>query len=190
MAIPGTVRAGDTITWSEARTVDLIGNPAGSDAWAATAYLRFNASAEALTVSGVARSDGGWDFTVSATTSAAMNSGQWFWQVVLTKASEVITLGAGSFTVQPSLSYSGSAAAFDGRSQAEKDLEAVSEAIRALIAKGARQYSIGSRSFTSIDLPQLMEREAQLKAIVNREKKAEKIAAGLGDPGNLFVRFG
>lgn len=35
-----------------------------------------------------------------------------------------------------------------------------------------------------------MEREAQLKAIVAREKAAEKVAAGLGDPRNLFVRFG
>lgn len=190
MAIPAAVRAGDTIQWSEARTVDLIGNPAGSDAWAATAYLRFNASAEAVTVNGVARSDGGWDFTVSATTSASMNAGTWYWQVVLTKASEVITLGAGSFTVEPSLAYTGTAAAFDGRSQAEQDLEAVTAAIRAIISKGVKQYTIGSRSFTSADLPQLMEREAQLKAIVNREKKAEKIAAGLGDPGNLFVRFG
>ena len=34
-----------------------------------------------------------------------------------------------------------------------------------------------------------MQREAQLKAIVAREKAAEKVAAGLGNPGNLFVRF-
>ena len=47
-----------------------------------------------------------------------------------------------------------------------------------------------SRSFTSNDLGQLMEREAQLKAIVARERAAEKVAAGLGDPRSLFVRFG
>jgi hypothetical protein len=34
-----------------------------------------------------------------------------------------------------------------------------------------------------------MQREAQLKAVVARERAAEKIAAGLGNPGNLFVRF-
>ena len=56
--------------------------------------------------------------------------------------------------------------------------------------KGAKQYTIGNRSFTAIDLAQLMEREAQLKAIVARERAAEKVAAGLGDPRNLFVRFG
>jgi hypothetical protein len=35
-----------------------------------------------------------------------------------------------------------------------------------------------------------MEREAQLKAIVARERAAEKVAAGLGNPGTMFVRFG
>jgi len=36
----------------------------------------------------------------------------------------------------------------------------------------------------------LMEREAQLKAIVARERAAEKVAAGLGNPHSLYVRFG
>jgi hypothetical protein len=35
-----------------------------------------------------------------------------------------------------------------------------------------------------------MQRESQLKAIVAREKAAEKVAAGLGDPRSLYVRFG
>ena len=52
-----------------------------------------------------------------------------------------------------------------------------------------KQYSIGNRSYTSNDLGLLMQREAQLKAIVARERAAEKIAQGLGDPRNVFVRF-
>ena len=36
---------------------------------------------------------------------------------------------------------------------------------------------------------ELIKRESQLKAIVNRERAAEKVAAGLGDPRSVFVRF-
>jgi hypothetical protein len=58
-----------------------------------------------------------------------------------------------------------------------------------LLADGAKQYSIGSRSFTSLDLSELMERESRLKSDVKREQMADLIANGLGNPHNLFVRF-
>jgi len=65
----------------------------------------------------------------------------------------------------------------------------VQAAIRAIISGQAKQYSIGNRSFTKLDLGQLMERESMLKAEVKREQKAALIANGLGNPHNLFVRF-
>ena len=87
------------------------------------------------------------------------------------------------------LSYTGSPGALDGRTQAETDLTAVQTAIRAIVAGGAKQYSIGNRAFTKLDLSELMERESRLKAEVKREQKAQLIANGLGNPHNLFVRF-
>jgi hypothetical protein len=103
---------------------------------------------------------------------------------------EVTTIATGSSDVLPSLAYTGTPAALDGRSQAEQDLDAVQAAIRALVTRGAKSYTIGGRSWTSNDLGLLMQREAQLKAVVARERAGEAVAAGLGDPGNLFVRFG
>ena len=75
-----------------------------------------------------------------------------------------------------------------GRTQAE--LDEVRAAIRAIVTKGFKSYTIGSRRFDAADLGQLMQRESQLKSIVAREQAAEKVAAGLGDPRSLFVRFG
>jgi hypothetical protein len=189
MTIPAAIRAGDTVAWTLAATTDALGNSISSASWTLTTYFRTAVSGEAVTAVGVADSSGGWTFTIAAGTTAGMDAGTWYWQAVATDGSSTITIGSGSLTVQPSLAYSGTAAAFDGRSQAEQDLEAVQAAIRSIISGKSKQYSIGTRSFTSIDLPQLMQRESQLKAIVAREKRAEKIAAGLGDPGNLFVRF-
>lgn len=190
MPIPAELRAGDTVQWIESAAVDLDGNTATSAVWTLTTYLRYNATNEGATVVGTARSDGGWTNTISASTSGGFDTGTWSWQSRISSGATVITTGSGVFRVLASLSYAGSPTAFDGRSQAEQDLEAVQAAIRAIVSKGAKAYTIGSRSFTYADLGQLMEREAQLKAIVARERAAEKVAAGLGDPRSLFVRFG
>ncbi len=169
--------------------MDLSGAAATSATWTLTSYLRTNTAAEGATVVGTARSDGGWDMAITATTTGGFDAGEWQWQTRISSGATVITIGAGSTTVLASLSYAGSPDAFDGRSQAQQDLDAVQAAIRAIISKGSKQYTIGSRSYTAQDLGLLMQREAQLKAIVAREKAAEKVAAGLGDPRNLFVRF-
>lgn len=190
MPVPAEIRAGNTIQWVEPAQVDLNGDVATSSGWTFTTYLRTNTASEGATVVGVARSDGGWDMSISASTSTGFDAGPWYWESRITSGAVVITVGDGTTLVVPSLSYAGSPGAFNGQSQAEQDLAAVQAAIRAIITKGAKQYSIGGRSFTSIDLGHLMQREAELKAIVARERAAEKIAAGLGDPHNLFVRFG
>ena len=189
MTVPAELRAGDTVQWIEPATVDLSGAAATSAAWVMTTYLRTNTAAEGATVVGTARADGGWDMAISASTTTGFDAGVWSWQTRISSGATVITVGTGSTVVLASLSYAGSPDAFDGRSQAEQDLAAVTAAIRAIVAKGAKQYTIGSRSYTYQDLGALMQREAQLKAIVAREKAAEKVAAGLGAPGNLFVRF-
>jgi hypothetical protein len=190
MTVPATIRAGTTVGWVEPPTVDLDGNAATSASWTLISYLRTNTASEGATVTGTARADGGWDMAITATTSSAFDAGTWYWETRATSGATVLTVGSGTTLVLPGLNYAGTPGAFNGQSQAEQDLVAVQAAIRALVSKGAKQYSIGSRSFTSIDLGQLMEREAQLKAIVARERAAEKVAAGLGDPRSLFVRFG
>jgi len=190
MTVPATIRAGDTVAWVEPAALDLDGNAATSAAWTFTTFLRFNAASEGATVTGTARADGGWDMAITANTSAAFDAGVWSWQSRITSGATVITVGSGTTQVLPGLNYTGTPAAFNGQSQAEQDLAAVQAAIRAIVSKGAKSYTIGTRSFTSNDLGQLMQREAQLKAMVARERAAEKVAAGLGDPRSLFVRFG
>jgi len=178
------------VQWIEPAATDPAGEPATSASWTLQISFRTNTAGEGATVNGSARSDGGWDVAISAATTTSWDAGTWYWQTKITSGSDVVIVGSGTTTVLASLDYTGAPTAFDGRSQVEKDLEAVQAAIRAIISKGAKQYSIGSRSYTSQDLGQLMQREAQLKAIVARERAAEKAAQGLGDPMNMFVRFG
>ena len=189
MSIPAGIRAGDTVTWTDGATVDRAGNTLDSATWTLTYYLRANVASEGATVVGSADGAGSWDFTISAATTADFDAGTWYWQAIATDGSTTLTIGAGTFTVLASLSYTGTPAAFDGKSQAETDLAAVQAAIRAIVVRGAQQYSIGSRSFSALNLKELMERETYLKSVVARERRAEKVAAGLGDPFNLYVKF-
>jgi len=186
--IPAQIRAGDTVKWRVDASKDNLGNAVDSASWTLTYYFRTNTASEGATVVGSAFGDG-WEFTLSAATSAGFDAGDWYWQAIATYGSETLTLGAGQLEVLAALNYSGTPGAYDGRSQAQQDLDAVQAAIRAIVTSGAKQYSIGSRSFTKLDLGELMERESRLKAEVKREQAADLIANGLGNPRNLFVRF-
>lgn len=193
MKIPSEIRAGDTVKWRDQPALDYLGNEITSATWTLTYFLRFNAASEGSTVVGSAF-ETGWQFSISAGTTGLFESGLWFWQAVATSGSDKLTLGAGQLNVLPSLSYTGTAAAYDGRSQAQKDLEAVQAAIRSIIAGGAvQEYWVGTgsggRKLRRMTLAELIELESKLKADVVREQRAEKIANGLGDPRKLYVRF-
>jgi len=189
MTIPATIRAGDTVSWRDDATTDSLGNAVGSSTWTLTTYLRRATAGAGLAVVATAYGTG-WESTISATTSAGLAAGEWSWGARVTNGAQAITIGSGSLTILAALNYTGAAAAFDGRSQARQDLDAVQSAIRALISGGAvRRYMIGGRQLEKYSLAELIERENHLKAEVAKEVAAERMANGLGDPRNLFVRF-
>lgn len=188
MKIPAQVTNGDTVRWLDYPTTDVFGLPIDSSTHTLVYFIRANASDAAETVTSTAQgSDWLFTWTVNEATT-----GTYYWQAQATKISDSskTTLGSGQVAVLPSLAYTGTAAAYDGRSQAQKDLEAVQAAIRTLLAGGAtKEYRIGNRSIKRYDLAELIQLEGQLKAQVARENQAEMIANGLGNPRNMFVRF-
>ena len=189
MNIPAQIRAGDTVTWRDEAARDNLGNAIDSGSWSLTYYLRTNTASEGAIVTGTAYG-AGWQFTIAQATSAGFDAGQWYWQAEARNSGVHHTLGAGQLEVLAGLSYTGQPSAFDGRSQAQKDLEAVQAAMRSIIAGGAvAEYSIGSRRLKKMELADLIQLESKLKAEVKREQAATMVANGLGSPHNLFVRF-
>jgi hypothetical protein len=187
--IPATIRAGDTVKWRDDASVDAFGNAVISGTWTLTYYLRTNTASEGATITGTAYGQG-WELTIAAATSAGFDAGQWYWQAIATAGSEKLTLGAGQLEVLAALNYAGTPGAFDGRSQAQQDLDAVQAAIRAMVSGGAvAEYTIGSRRLKKLPLTELLQLEAKLKSDVKREQAADLAANGLGNPHNLFVRF-
>jgi hypothetical protein len=183
--IPSQFRAGDYVAWTEA--------DAPESTTAITVYLRTRAASGAA----IAASDNGngtFDFAISSVTSAALTAGDYLAQFLATVDGQPQTYREVRFSVLASLAYTGSPGSFDPRSQAEKDLEAVEEAIRVLAA-GAQEYRIGTgtanggRMVRRADLADLIAWRDRLKAEVAKEQAAADIENGKGNPNSLFVRF-
>ena len=188
--LPSEIVAGTTIEWVDEATTAGINETISSPDWTLEYFLRTNTASEGHIATGTQYSNStGWQFTISATDSAGFDAGNWFWSARAFKSGKVFEIGSGELVVKQSLQYTGTPAAIDNRTQTEIDLDAVTAAIRAIIADKAAKYSIGGRSFERINLPELRAREAELKARVFSEKRYSLKRQGLGDPKNLYVRF-
>ena len=184
MNVPAIIYSGDTVRWTESATPDY----SSTTGWSASFAMRHATGNDALTVSGVADGAGGWTFTLSATQTAALHVNGHWWQIVVTKAAERFTLGTGSLEVKANIPASGNT--FDGRTQAQIDLEAVRAAMRAIVTGGATQeYSIGNRSLKKMPMADLIALESKLKADVAREARADRLAKGMNSGRSVFVRF-
>ena len=164
MTFPTTIRAGDYIQWRLPASQDVFGNSISSPDWSVIYYLRTNLGPLGATINSSAYNDG-FQFTIASNVTETFAAGDWYYQAVANKS------GA-------------------GRSQVEKDLETIETAIRTLISGGAiKEYKIGNRNAKKYELAELLTLKSQYKVELVREKQAETMANGLGNPRATFVRF-
>lgn len=178
MNIPARIISGDTIEWTEQASADR-----GSAEFTLTYAIR---GAVNLTVTGVAAGSG-WNVTITSTQSATLTAGTYTWQAYLTSGSVRYTVGTGTLIVDPNITAQ--SAGYDGRTQAEVDLAAVKQEIRARTTGGMTiEYTIGTRSLKKESISRLLELKSALEADVARERQAKRLSDGLGR--GIFVRFG
>ena len=190
MTFPAEIRAGDFIQWRIAATKDKFGNSISSPDWSVIYYLRTNLAPQGVSVNSTAFSDG-FQFSIDSNISSTFLQGDWFYQAIANKSgTQKQTIASGAFKVLKSLEFTGTALHYDGRSQLEKDLETIQTAIRNIVSGGVvQEYKIGTRSAKKYELSELIMLESRYKAELVREKQAELIANGLGNPRATFVRF-
>ncbi len=190
MTFPNEIRVGDYVQWRIPASQDVFGNSISSPDWSVVYYLRTNTGPIGATINSSAFNDG-FQFTIASNVTATFTAGDWFYQAVANKSgAEKQTIYTGQFKVLESLEYSGTALNYDGRSQVEKDLATIQTAIRNIISGGAiQEYKIGTRTAKKYELSELIQLESRYKAELVREKQAEMIANGLGNPRATFVRF-
>ena len=190
MTFPNEIRTGDYVQWRIPASQDVFGNSISSPDWSVVYYLRTNTGPIGATINSSAFNDG-FQFTIASNVTATFTAGTWFYQAVANKSgAEKQTIYTGQFKVLESLEYSGTAVNYDGRSQVEKDLATIQAAIRNIISGGAiQEYKIGTRTAKKYELSELIQLESRYKAELVREKQAEMIANGIGNPRATFVRF-
>lgn len=187
--VPKLVYAGDTVIFDVPAFTNSVGTQIDSGTYTLKWYARTNVNHEGATITGTAQGDG-WRITVPAATTTDFDAGTWTWQAVASYSTEQYTAGRGQFTVKATAVYSGQPGAFDDRSRAEVDLEKVETAIRTLASGGmVQEYTIGGRNLKRYKMGELLQLRDNLKAEVDRERRAEKVRQGLGNPGVTRVRF-
>ncbi len=185
MNVPAIIYAGDTVKWSEPATADY----SSTTGWVASFVLRHATGNEHLSaITGVADGAGGWNFTITATQSAQLDTNGHWWQLTVSKDGERYTLGTGKLEVKANIPAAGNT--YDGRTQAQIDLDAVRAEMRARITGGSvQEYSIGNRSLKKMPMADLIAMETKLKADVAREARADRLAKGMNSGRAVYVRF-
>jgi hypothetical protein len=181
---PADLYTGDRVKWLE--------TSAPAEATALKVWLRSTTAGAGLELNGTA-ADGGWEVVITEQATSAMAPGAWDLQVVATVDGAPLTVRRGSLTVRRGLAFTGTPGTFDDRSQAERDLDAVEEAIRALTT-GAQEYQIGSlgnggRKVVRADLAELIKWRDRLAAQVAQEKRAQALASGTATSRKIRVAF-
>jgi hypothetical protein len=177
--VPSELFAGDSATWEDVPTKDRLGGAIDST-WTLKFVFGF---ASAVTITSTTNGSG-WTSTISKA-QTAVTAGDYYWQAYAETGSRRETIGRGRITIKPA-----SASAVTGKSQTQQDLEAVQLAMRNMISGGAvQEYTIGGRSMRKMTMADLVMWEGKLKVRLARERAAEDVANGLGNPKNAFVRF-
>lgn len=178
---PARVVAGDTLQWQKS----LSDYPA-SDGWV-LAYRLIN-SAGKIDISAAA-SGADHLITVPAATSATYSPGLYSWQAFVSKDGERYTVGSGVIEVLPNLAAQ--SAGYDTRTTAKKTLDLLDAA---MLARGSTawtaEYEIAGRRMKFASMGEFMAFRDKLRAEVNREAAADRMAAGLPSRSRVLVRFG
>lgn len=165
---PSALRVG--MTWQWRRT--LANYPAS--VWTLTYWFK-QAAASGAKFSIEAAADGdAHAVEVAATITAAYTADDYTWVAVATSGGDAFEVDSGTCKLLPKYNAD---TALDDRTHAKKMLERVEAALEA-ISMGAKSYGIGTRSYTSRDIPELTDLRNQYRAEVFAEQLAENARNG------------
>lgn len=178
---PQSVRAGDTIAW----TKSLSDYPAPT--WTLK-YRLINAAGALDITAGASGADHA--VTVAAAVSTTWQPGRYTWQSYVTSGAQRFTLATGVMEVLPDLAKQ--AAGYETRSTARVILDQLEAAYKTYITNGQghiQKYQIGEREMWFRSASDFIKQIEYWRSQTASEDAAAAIAAGLGNPRRLYVRF-
>jgi len=176
--------AGDTLDF-----LDSVPEYPPADGWTLKYQLvpRFTTPTQAPITLTATTSGSDYRVQEAAGVTATWKPGAYTWARWVEKAGPIRqSLGNGQLEVKtdPAVAAQG----YDGRSHARKMLDTINAAMEAF-SIGVKQYTIGSRSMTKQDIPELLILRDRYRAEVANEEAGAKVAAGLPNPRNVGLRF-
>ena len=174
---PANLNAGDTARWLKA----LADYPA-SDGWVLS-YSLVKAG-QRIALSATAQ---GADhlINVPAATTAAWVPGAYDYRAGVSLGADMFTVATGRIAINPAFG-----AAVDARSHARRTLEAIEATLEGRASRATAEYQIAGRQMKYIPVPELLTLRDRYRRDVRAEDAADRIKAGLGSPGRIYVRFG
>ncbi len=176
---PETITAGDSFTWK--RT--LADYPAGT--WTLK-YRLINADGK-IDITATAS---GTDHLVSVepATSAVYTAGTYTWTAWVEKTGYRITIGGGTMEVKPNIA---ALTTLDARTDAAVIVDQLIAAYKSYTASNGHvaEYEIAGRRMKFRGTAEILDQLNHWRAILASEKRAERIAAGLGGGNKFLVRF-
>lgn len=180
---PTEITPGETLEWSKA-----LADYSPVEGWALTYYFR-NASGTGFDAPATAGANS-WEVSVLVPTTVGV--GRIDWEVWVKKGSDERLADKGTATVSASLKALAAGDVFDGRSQAEKDLDAVRAALVPATSAGVQEYEIGgvgtNRRIRYFQKSELMALETNLAQRVNRERRVAARRNGAPYFKNIYSR--
>lgn len=174
---PASLNAGDTARWLKA----LPSYPATDD-WV-LAYALVNAGQRIAFTATAQGSD--HLVNVPAATTTAWAPGTYDYRASVIRAGDVFTVATGRITIEPAFG-----AAVDARSHARRTLQAIEATLEGRASSATAEYQIAGRQMKYIPVPELLTLRDRYRRDVRAEDAADRIKAGLGNPGRIYVRFG
>lgn len=174
--IPDSITAGTTLAF----TLALTAYPASS--WSATLILRGPQSIDLAATP----DDALHLFRAPATDTENWKAGEYWYAIRVTDGLDVHEVDSGAFTVAPDLAAAD--VDYDGRTHAQRTLEAIEAVIEGRASKDQDSYRINNRELRRTSISQLLKLRDVYRQEVRRQRAAQKGRNTLGR--QVLARFG
>lgn len=177
---PLHARAG--LTWEWERD---FGTDYPAPTWTLTYYFKNAAQNFSF---GAAASGTKHKVTRTPAQTSPLVAGFYDWVAVVNDATNKYEVDKGRLEVLADYQVAGNR---DDRTHARKMLEAIKTALEGFAASSpVKSYTIGNRTMTKADIPELLVLKSRYEAEAANEEAAEAIANGLPNPSHIRVRLG
>lgn len=177
---PSSFTTGESVTF----TKQLADYPASE--WTLTYKLR--GPSVGLDVEATADGDDHL-IVITAAQTATLVAGLWQFQAYATKDAEAVLVDQGQFTVKRGFTSANADDIIDGRSQAQKIVEAIDAMMAKTATLAQKRYQINNRELERYSLTELIALRTHYANIAARDALAERTRDGKGFFKTIHTRF-